>query len=266
MVEFLLFLVVDLSMCAGLYLFVFYSHRCSHCSLCAGVNAGSDVVPGSSVKDAHSCHSVEEEQVQQSKSFDKRMRFKDALQTKAGYDTFMHFLSLEFSTQNLLYVTEYIQISNVLIQHLIQFDVQLSKSTEMWVYGGFSAQFKLPTNIAFSKTAEILKKELSSTKIVVDQTYLFEVIMNAMRQLHLKYIARGAPFAIPVSHQRANALIGLMKSSDVLQLAVVSDTQDINQFLSILIPLFEDCTMEILQWLKRSFCRFKTMPSLKSLD
>eukprot|EP01083_Nonionella_stella_P166367 556032_1 len=157
--------------------------------------------------------------------------------TKEGYESFMDFLVKELSTENLLFITEYVQVK----------EAMLSKETlahKIINVLNLAYRLQLPDTLPVSATATEFVDKINTTD-VSDETQVNETCWEAMDGIYVKYIdAHLADLEVNISSRRRR---------DITR--VYENTKKDKTVENIMGPM-EKCVVEISALLNDSRSRF----------
>ena len=143
--------------------------------------------------------------------------WSEIVSTSFGYQLFMDHLELEFSIENLLFITEYIQIKYVLSKKFDQLNQLLSSNKNSNNYKkdiGFNIKFGFVNDDSIFESYESNKNTTESgypLSLIAKQLYNDLDIINAFKTLYKKYIDYyDASFMINISSQSRNNLMTML--------------------------------------------------------
>eukprot|EP01084_Bolivina_argentea_P029153 54110_1 len=113
--------------------------------------------------------------------------WKDSICTKEQYESFANFLEKEFSIENLLFITEYMQLKKAMLDY--------GSLTSMPLMVGLESSdlIKLPDSIPLSLIAKECTKEMETGNDVND------ICFNAMDKIFWKYIDESSALEVNIS-------------------------------------------------------------------
>eukprot|EP00483_Globobulimina_turgida_P011354 UN11376 len=162
--------------------------------------------------------------------------WKKIIESDDGFEQFANFLEKEFSAENILFVTEYVQLKNAMIecdnlQQIIVNELELSYT------------LKLPKSVPMSLTCKQFTENLNTG----NEENMNAMILSATKELFLRYIDPSkAMLEVNISSAVRAQLINAFRSFELS-----------NNALETILPLFENAVMEISFLMNDSHRRFK---------
>jgi len=194
-----------------------------------------------------------------------KYELKEIINNEYGYEEFMNALIQEFSSENLLFATEYTQFRSSLgignsqpEIECIEFNTCLSDQGSL-SYSSIGST-KSTTDLMSTNSKEFQKNKDKHT--VADQDSSFDdaksVFLDMVKLLYLKYIqSLEAPYEINISFENRNALAELIDDEYDSELKGLPSNATLDELQKIIIPILESILLEIIQLLNHSFRRFK---------
>eukprot|EP01083_Nonionella_stella_P113004 332952_1 len=177
-----------------------------------------------------------------------------------NYNAFMSFLAREFSIENLLFLTEYVQLKEYIVGTLNMIEVQAQVQ-------GYCDALCLPQCSEFPVSDIVTKYEESIAHKTLDGGTCF---MHAVTSLYKKYVWRGtATHEINISYSVHNAIrisifgnkINTKMSDQTIMATIQSDSamsdSDLSKKMIQILRNFEGAADEVSRLLTSSFSRFK---------
>jgi len=170
-------------------------------------------------------------------------KWETIIETSDGYEQYAVFLEKELSVENLLFVSEYVQLKNGLLE--IEDLKEMIELKELWF------------TITLPDTAPQIKRVRSqSADKKVDRRIKQRGFVKSAKDLYRKYLLRSVAF-MKVSISKA-----LEKE---LSMAFDSLDQTLQPF-ELVLPLFERTAIEVSEELKDTFSRFRTTDVFQKLE
>ena len=150
----------------------------------------------------------------------------EIVSTTVGYQSFMNHLETEFSVENLLFLTEYIQIKNVLKMKFESIFTKLNQDSDIEKKIGFDVSFPAIdldenkgnniNNSALNLLATVTTVTTTPVSLMAKKLYHDLDVINAFECLYNKYIdPKNAPFMINISSiDRKRILIAFSKKDE----------------------------------------------------
>ena len=168
-------------------------------------------------------------QVVQNQSDNHLIYWSQVIQSKNGYESFANFLASEFSVENILWISEYVQFKQKMMKcHVLK---------EKFIKLELKFDIKLPDGVPQSKIAEQF-----------DENRMEESVYECAYKLYCKYIdSSQAMMEVNISYQLRGQMMNVFRSN----INKKSDTID------MILRLMENAAMEISQLMNDSYSRFK---------
>eukprot|EP01084_Bolivina_argentea_P029151 54108_1 len=158
--------------------------------------------------------------------------------TKEGYESFANFLEREFSIENILFVTEYIQLKKAM---LTQADLYNQIIDELKL----KYELNLPDSIPLSLITKNFNDEIEvALKENESNMRINSICFKAMHQIFCKYIFMSSTLEVNIS------------SSTRMGLHTIFVNNEEDKSVEKILPLIENAVMEISHLMNDSFSRF----------
>ena len=155
------------------------------------------------------------------------------------------FSNREFSSENLLFATEYSQFRAVL-----GLDPQTLTDIECMPFQTvLSNEYSLSTTNVASNSRKPMNKEKND-----DETVLF---LEMVKKLYNKYIKEGSPYEINISYENRHSLAELIDDEIKTEMTALPPSLSLSHLHQTVIPILEKILVEIVMLLHQSFGRFK---------
>eukprot|EP01083_Nonionella_stella_P048456 129522_1 len=164
------------------------------------------------------------------------------ISTKEGFESFANFLEMEFSIENLLFLTEYIQLKYAMLDYEC-FEDKIKKQLKL------RFDLDLPHDkIPLSVIAKEFREAMDEVDQEVDAS---DISFRAMHRLFEKYISQLAPLEINISSTSRKRLIkAFVHTHDVTAHLV-------HNYIDSILPLMEIAAVEVGTLILDSHSRFK---------
>ena len=189
----------DLDMLMGIFI-----------SLCADVNAWILVIyPQKANQIKHTTSNNQNDIGQNNES--KNVEWREIIATMDGYEQFAAFLQKEFSTENILFVTEYVQLKHELIKvekykNMIEDELKLDYD--------LSLPSDIPQSIISKEFRNAINKCEPETSNGHTNTSTDVVVLNGLYGMYKKYIdSSTATMGVNISSYTRNNLTALFKNN-----------------------------------------------------
>eukprot|EP01083_Nonionella_stella_P082051 226431_1 len=176
----------------------------------------------------------------QKKQSEQNVSWAQIISSKEGFESFANFLELEFSIENILFVTEYVQLKHVMLQN------QSLKRTLAELPSKY--ELELADSIPLSLIAKEFDDGFDSDNTSLD---LNGSVYKAMNKLFCKYITASAALEVNISSGVRVRLRNVFQSgrTELLQLN--------NNQIETILQLMEMAVAEVSNLMGDSFLRFK---------
>ena len=198
------------------------------------------LVPYASIKQSNGYMSTELMMAStlESQTSNKDISWQDVIKTNDGFEQFTCFLEREFAVENILYLCEYIQLKQVMIQkealrNIIENDLELTYSLIL--------PETIPKSIIAKRLSEFIHNES------IKQAYI-----EACAQLFIKYIDPStASLEVNIDSQLRYKLFTAFQ--------ILSEENDYSdtKCIGMIMPLLEQCCNQISMLINDSSNRFK---------
>merc|ERR1719474_770762 len=123
--------------------------------------------------------------------------------TKKGYENFARYLAHQFALENLLFVTEFVQLKQVAMQNE-------AICLHIGSQSGLAFELTLPPELTLSSIAEGFKKNIKQVETECVETGIKTTFFESMKQIYLKYIDSDvAPLEINVPAKMRHQISGV---------------------------------------------------------
>eukprot|EP01083_Nonionella_stella_P261237 889732_1 len=182
---------------------------------------------------------------------------KDILRTKEGYEAFADYLQSEWSVENLLFVTEYIQLKTVILQK------ETFKDT-VEATDALAFELELPepmaTSIIVEPLAEMIHNEqVPPTCYFITNEQVEKALLKTTQKMYEKYVHSSATLTVHISSGNRESLTSVFDQNNEPS----SYTMD-NVFERILIPM-EAAVVEVMDLMEVTYMRFKETDAFNEL-
>eukprot|EP01083_Nonionella_stella_P167161 561089_1 len=164
-----------------------------------------------------------------------KMSLHKVLATQEGFESFANFLELEFSIENILFVTEYVQLKHAMLRNETLNDKIVNELQ-------LEYEFNLPDSIPLSLIVSEFGDAMEERSVDLDLNY---IVYHAINQIFCKYIRRYAALEVNISSAVRYNLENMF---------LVETTE--NQIECVL-PLMEAAVVEVSSLMSDSLYRFR---------
>eukprot|EP01084_Bolivina_argentea_P216006 366895_1 len=184
----------------------------------------------------------------------KSIRLQDLVSTDDGYQQFCSFLQREWSVENMLFVTEYVQLKQILLQKSVFREIIKERLGLEYMV---NLPVSTPTSIIVKRFSEFIHNE-DITDAFIQATY----------ELYNKYMDESAALQVNICYDTRNKLSNVFrrlinKSEEPIS---ENDSDDsIDSVMKRILPPFEVAVGEISFLMEDSYVRFKATSTFDEL-
>eukprot|EP01083_Nonionella_stella_P013611 38284_1 len=171
--------------------------------------------------------------------------WKDIVNTKEGYEAFADFLQSEWSVENLLFVTEYMQLKSVLLRKEAYREI-------------IEGEYALEVLLHFPESTQIsvIVKPLCE---VIHNEHIERTLVETLQKLYEKYVDTSATLEVNISARIRDSLTKIFDENNDTSSYSVN-----NAIEHILVPM-ETAVITIIELMSDSYGRFKRTDAFNEL-
>eukprot|EP01083_Nonionella_stella_P013612 38286_1 len=182
---------------------------------------------------------------------------KDILRTKEGYEAFADYLQSEWSVENLLFVTEYIQLKTVILQK------ETFKDT-VEATDALAFELELPehmaTSIIVAPLAEMIHNEqVPPTCYFINNEQVENALLKTTQKMYEKYLDPSATLEVIISSGIRESLMTVFEENNDTSSYTLGTVME-----KILIPI-EAAVVEVMDLMEVTYMRFKETDAFNEL-
>eukprot|EP01084_Bolivina_argentea_P197895 339020_1 len=169
------------------------------------------------------------------------LSWQDTIKMNDGYEQFACFLESEFSVENILFITEYVYIKNVMLQkknfkHIIENKLNLTYTI----------------TIPDSAPMSIIARGLSE---MIHNESIGNAFITATKTLVDKYIDYTAVLEVNISSRMRNQVLNVFKTLQQTNKSIMCHSDE--TLIGMVLPLLEECVNEVSYLMNDTQMRFR---------